>query len=121
MELLGKVAFSAGAGAFAIPLWAPLVLAPIHKATSCNMTLRVVVRSSLTSRQTVDFEAARSGPCLGKVAAIGLSLLGRGGIPSRMDGPRGRIISGMVGPKCGQKRRLWVVAAQPTSWRSLTQ
>ena len=105
MELLGKVAFSAGAGAFAIPLWAPLVLAPIHKATSCNMTLRVVVRSSLTSRQAVDLEAARSGPCLGKVAAIGQILLGptgvlllRVGTPSgkKRIGLRGMVLSGTV-------------------------
>ena len=81
------------------------------------MTLQVVVRSSLTSRQIVGLEAAHSGPCLGKEAAIGRILLGRG---KKMIGPRGMILSGMVGPKRGQKRRLWVVAAQPTTLVSLT-
>ena len=108
MEHLGKAAFSAGAGASATPLWAPLVLAPNHK-TSCKITLRVVMRRSL---------AAHSGPCLGKAAAFGRILLGRG---RKMNGPRGMILSGMVGPKRGRKRRLWVVAAQLTTLLSLTQ
>ena len=82
------------------------------------MTLQVVVRSSLTSRQIVILEAAHSGPCLGKVAAFGRILLGRG---RKMNGPRGMILSGMVGPKRGRMRRLWVVAAQLTTLLSLTQ